>query len=258
VIENKGIEFRLRQAETAVALAETELILVGKGARFEDIEQAENALVAAKNSLKIADDDYRRMQALFESGSVTAKQRDDAQARAAIAQAQYASAGQALNKVKNISRPEEIRVALLKRDQARLSLESAKDDVDHLTIRAPLDGILTHKLVEEGELVFPGSGLFAVSDLSVVTMTLYVSEKDLARVFVGLDAQIEIDAYPGRRFEGKVVSISPEAEFTPKNVQTRDDRVKLVFGVKLSIPNSDEIFKPGMPADAYLEARKEQ
>jgi HlyD family secretion protein len=85
---------------------------------------------------------------------------------------------------------------------------------------------------------------------------VYLSERELGRVSIGQKASVSIDAFEKRTFEGEVVYISPEAEFTPKNVQAKEDRVKLVFAVKIDIPNPDEILKPGLPADAVLSGGK--
>jgi HlyD family secretion protein len=194
-------------------------------------DQARDQLVQAENNARVAAEDFRRTQALFRSGSVTQKQRDDAQARADVAQAQV--------------------------DAARTAVALCDEQLGYATISSPLDGVVTHKLVEEGELVFPGSALFSVSDLTQAHLTIYLTERDLARVFVGQKAEVSIDAFEKRTFAGKVVYLSPEAEFTPKNVQAKEDRVKLVFAVKIDIPNPDEVLKPGLPADAVLLEGKE-
>jgi len=110
----------------------------------------------------------------------------------------------------------------------------------------------TRKLAEAGELVGVGSGLYIVSDLSTVHLTIYVSETELGNVSIGQEAKVTIDSHDDRSFPGRVSYISQEAEFTPKNVQTKDERVKLVYGVKIDIPNPEGILKPGIPADAAL------
>jgi HlyD family secretion protein len=189
-------------------------------------KQAEAQLVQAENNNRVAGEDARRTLALFKSGSVTQKQRDDTQARADVAQAQV--------------------------DAARIAVSLCDEQLRHATVTAPINGVVTHKLVEEGELVFPGSALFSITDLSRVFLTIYLTERDLARVSIGQKAEVTIDAFEKRKFSGEVTYISPQAEFTPKNVQAREDRVKLVFAVKISIPNPDEVLKPGVPADAVL------
>ena len=97
-----------------------------------------------------------------------------------------------------------------------------------------------------------GATITTISNQDKVNLMIYVTERELAKVNLGQTAKISIDGYPNKQFEGKVVYISPQAEFTPKNVQTKEDRVKLVFGVKLEVQNQDGILKAGMPADAVL------
>ena len=191
-------------------------------------DQARAQLVQAEQHDKVAREDAERTRALFRSGSVTQKQRDDADARADVARAQV--------------------------DQARIAVSLCEEQLGYATVTAPVDGVITHKLVEEGELVFPGSALFSISDLSRMHLTIYLSERELARIKIGQPASISIDAFAERTFPGRVVFISPQSEFTPKNIQSKEDRVKLVFAVKIDVPNPEEILKPGLPADAVLDA----
>lgn len=97
------------------------------------------------------------------------------------------------------------------------------------------------------------SNLFKISDLSKVELVIYVSEEDLGKVKLGQTADISTDTYKDKSYEGKVKYISPEAEFTPKNIQTKDERTKLVFAVKIEIPNPNFELKAGMPADAVVK-----
>ena len=96
------------------------------------------------------------------------------------------------------------------------------------------------------------TSLFKVSDLSSVDLVVYVSEEDLGKVQLGQTANIKTDTYKDKTYEGKVIYISPEAEFTPKNIQTKDERTKLVFAVKIKIPNPNYELKAGMPGDAEI------
>jgi len=234
-IEVTQVTVSARVGGDVVALTTKEGARVQKGdvlARIDDTtlvlrrNQARDQLVQAEHNARIAAEDNRRMQSLFASGSVTQKQRDDARAGADVAQAQA--------------------------DSARTAVALAEEQLGYAVVTSPLDGFVTHKLVEAGELVFPGSALFSVSDLSRAHLTVYLTERELGRVFIGQKAAVSIDAFEKRTFPGEVVYISPEAEFTPKNVQTKEDRVKLVFAVKIDIPNPDELLKPGLPADAVL------
>ena len=183
---------------------------------------------------------------------MTPKQRDDAEARFVVAQAQDASAKEALAKLRRLARPEEIGAAEARLAQAVAAADLLRKTIADGTVVSPVAGIVTRRPVEAGELVSPGATVLTISELDRVHVMLFVTEKELGRVRLGGEADVTIDAAPGRVFKGRVTYISPEAEFTPKNIQTKEDRVKLVFGVKVEIPNPDGALKPGLPADAVI------
>ncbi|MGD1009743.1 MAG: efflux RND transporter periplasmic adaptor subunit [Candidatus Aminicenantales bacterium] len=253
VIDHATLDIQLRQAEAGIDLARAELVLLRNGARKEDIRQAEEALKQAEASLSVAEDDARRMRELAKSGSVTSKQKDDAEARLTVAQAQRSAAAEVLKKTRTLARPEEIQAAEARLGQAQAAADLLRKMIADCTITAPVGGIVTHKAVEAGELVTQGATIVTVSELDSVYVMIYVTEKDLGRVRLGDAAEVTIDAFPAKVFSGKVTYISPEAEFTPKNVQTKEDRVKLVFGIKVEIENREGLLKPGLPADATIK-----
>jgi len=256
-VDHAAADIQLRQAEAGVDLAQAQLVLLRNGSRKEDIQQAEAALKQADANLQVAADDARRMRELLNTGSVTAKQRDDAEARLTVAEAQRSAAAEALNKVRRLARPEEIQAAEARLAQARASADLLAKTIADCTITAPGGGIVTHKAVEAGELVAPGSTVVTLAELDSVYVMIYVTEKEMGRVRLGDGVEVRIDAFPDKVFAGKITYISPEAEFTPKNVQTKEDRVKLVFGVKVEIENKDGLLKPGLPADALFRAAPE-
>jgi HlyD family secretion protein len=251
-IDHATLDIQLRQAEAGVRLAEAQLALLVKGARAEDIQQAEAAVTQAEAGLKVADDDARRMRELIKTGSVTPKQKDDAEARLTVAKAQRDAAAEALNRLHKLARPEEVQAAEARLAQAVAAADLLRKTISDCTILAPAGGIVTHKAVEAGELVSPGATVVTLVELDSVYVMIYVTEIELGRIRLGDDAEVKIDAFAERTFPGKVTYISPEAEFTPKNVQTKEDRVKLVFGVKVEIENKEGLLKPGLPADAVI------
>ncbi len=144
-------------------------------------------------------------------------------------------------------------------DNAQASFRVAKANLDRIdaaiktaVIYSPVEGTVLVKNLEKGEIAFPGSPIITVADLRHPWIKIYVDEKGLGFVKIGQSAGIFIDSYPGKPFPGKVVSISNKAEFTPKTIQTKDERVKLMFAVKIEIENPEMILKPGMPADAEI------
>lgn len=251
-IDHAAADIQLRQAEAGVRLAEAQLALLVKGARREDIQQAEAALTQAEAGLRVASDDARRMRELAKTGSVTAKTRDDAESRLVVAEAQRTAAAESLNKVRRLARPEEIQAAEARLAQARAAADLLAKTIADCAVTAPAGGVVTHKAVEAGELVTPGATIVTLAALDSVYVMIYVTETELGRVHLSDAAEVRIDGFPDRPFTGRITYISPEAEFTPKNVQTKDDRVKLVFGVKVEIANPEGLLKPGLPADALI------
>jgi HlyD family secretion protein len=251
-IDHAGLDIQLRQAEAGAVLAQAQLDLLKSGARVEDIRQVEEAFRQAESVLKTAEEDDRRMRDLAAKGSVTAKQAEDAASRLIVARAQTSAAAEALNKARTLARPEELRAARARLDQARAASDLLRKAIADCDLVSPVFGVVTQVPVERGELIAAGATVAVVSELDRVHVMIYVTEVELARVKLGGRADISIDGAPGRKIPGTITYISPEAEFTPKNVQTREDRVKLVFGVKIEIDNRDGLLKPGLPADAVL------
>ena len=253
VLDHATTDIQLAQAQAGIDLADAQYQLLRNGARSEDLQQAEEGLRQAESSHKSAKEDYDRMKALFKTKSITQKQKDDAESRYVIAKAQLSSAQQNLKKLKRFARSEDLAAAKARLDQAKASANLLRKQISDASIVAPVAGTVTHKPVEAGELVGVGTTVATVSRLESLLLMIYVGDKDLGKVKLGGAADIIIDSYPDRAFPATVIYVSPIAEFTPKNVQTKEDRTKLVFGVKLEVDNKEGILKGGMPADAYLK-----
>jgi HlyD family secretion protein len=252
IIDHELLDIQLRQAIASKDVTDAQLKLMLSGARKEDINQAEQNLNQAKINYELADRDKMRMQNLYVSRSITQKQYEDALARYDLMTAQYKVAQDNLNKVKKIFRPEEIDQAKANLNKSIAGVDLLKKNIRDSYVLSPINGFLVKTFIENGETVTPMSSLFKVSDLDVVELVIYVSEEELGLVKLGQKAEVTIDTYKDKVYEGKVTYISPEAEFTPKNIQTKDERTKLVFAVKLEIPNKNYDLKPGMPADAQV------
>jgi multidrug resistance efflux pump len=136
--------------------------------------------------------------------------------------------------------------------QAEAALESLLTEREKLTIAAPVGGLVLERNIHAGELAAPGATLLTLGDLDEVTLTVYVPEDQLGKVNVGQTVEVRIDTFPEEVFRGTVVAIANEAEFTPRNVQTKEERVNMVFAVDVSIPNPEHKLKPGVPADATI------
>ncbi len=252
ILDHSTQEIQLRQSQAGVALADAQYQLLVNGARSEDIQQAQDALKQLESSSKVATADYNRMKDLYESKSISKKQYDDAESRYIIAQAQLSSAKESLKKMRNFARPEDIEGAKARLNQARANADLLKKQITDSYVVAPVSGTVTNKPVEVGELVGAGTAIATISRLETLNLMIYVSDTELGKVKLNGTADIVIDTYADRTFPGRVIYISPIAEFTPKNVQTKEDRTRLVFGVKLEVNNKEGILKAGMPADAYV------
>jgi HlyD family secretion protein len=242
IIDDTDWQYQLDQARGGYEMAEAQYRLALKGAREEDIVQAEA-------SFKNAKDDLKRMEELYRAKSVSEKQLDDAKTRFTVSQ-------QIWEKVKRGLRQEEIDAARARRDQTKGLLSSLQKKVSDCKVVAPIAGTITKRFVEQGELAGIGMALYRISDLSLMDITIYVTEADLPKVQLNQKAVVTIDAFPNKDYEGKVVFLSSTAEFTPKNIQTKDERTKLVFSVKVKVPNPDGTLKAGVPADVILHVEK--
>ncbi len=247
--------YRLQEglAASGVDLAEAQLELLLRGARVEDLAQAEAALASSEEALAFAESDAKRMRELEAAGSATKRQREDADARLSAAKAAREAANQSLKKLNSLARPEELRAARARVEQARWSLLLARRSLSECEVRAPVSGVVTARLAEAGELAAPGTGIALLSDLSSLSLRIFLPEAEIGKVSLGEKAAVSVDSFPGRTFPGTVSFISPRAEFTPKNVQTKDERVKLVYAVRIDLGDGEGLLKPGMPADAYLD-----
>jgi HlyD family secretion protein len=251
-LDHDLLDIQLRQAEARVEQANAQLNLLLSGARKEDIEMAEQSLKQAKINLDLAKQDKDRFTSLYDTRTITKKQYEDAAARYDLTLTQYNAAKENLNKIKSIIRPEEIESARANIKSLIASVDLFKKNIEDAKVYAPVDGFVSKKFVEAGEIVSPQSSLMKISDLETVNLVIYLNEVELGKVKLGQNADIKIDTYKDKVYKGEIIYISPEAEFTPKNIQTQDERTKLVFAVKIKIPNQNFELKPGMPADASL------
>lgn len=250
-IDTVDLDLALRAARAQLELARAELALRQAGYRREDVAEAEARLAAARASLAAARRDRERFEGLLEAGSGTEKARDDAATRYDLAAREVDAAEERLRKLRAGFRREEIDAARARLGAAEARVAQIEQQIRDATVRSPAAGTVSEKLVEPGELLAPGSPLVVVTDLEHPWLTAYVGERDLGRIRLGQEAEVITD--DGQTRTGRLAFIDSEAEFTPRNVQTRDERVKLVYRVKIALDNPDGLFKAGMPAEATLE-----
>ena len=263
-LDTRDVDLALQRAQAERAAADAQLRLLQAGSRSEDIRQAEAQTAAAlgevataEAELASAEKDLTRFEQLLENNSGSEKQRDDAatrrdmdRSRLAAARARADAAREAAARLRAGARREEIesaraRVATV--DAQIAALEKNKADA---TVLAPIDGIVTERLLDPGEMAAPRSPIAVLTDLDHAWAEVFVDEPQVPRVKLGQPATIFTDA--GGSIAGTVSFISSKAEFTPRNVQTAEDRSKLVYRVKIAVDNSQGVLKQGMPVEAEI------
>lgn len=252
VVDDADLQIQKDQLLAALDLTRAQYDLVKNGSRSEDITQAEEAVKIAKVSLATAEDDVKRYDELVRVGSIPEKTLTDAKSRYDAQARQVASAQANLDKLRNGSRSEDIHAGRAREDQASAQLAAIDKKIDDCHLLAPVGGVVTEKGVEQGEMVAVGTNVLTVSKTDSVKLKIYIPQDQLGRVKLGEQADVMIDTFKDKHYRGHVTYISPNAEFTPKNVQTKDDRVKLVFEVEIMVPNPNGELKAGISADAKL------
>jgi HlyD family secretion protein len=148
---------------------------------------------------------------------------------------------------------QDIEVASAQINSINASLNQASIQLAYTQLKSPMDGVITSRNIEPGETVNSGREVITISDLSRVDLKIFVDETEIGKVKPGQKVEVKVDTFPGKTYAGTVSFISPEGEFTPKIIQTKKERVKLVYLVKVSIVNPNFELKAGMPADAWLK-----
>ncbi|MCK6605202.1 MAG: efflux RND transporter periplasmic adaptor subunit [Ignavibacteriaceae bacterium] len=252
MIDNSSLLLQLQRAEALVEISKAQYDLLVKGARSEDLKIVEEQFNQASYNYEQAKRDKERGDNLVKTGSITQKQYEDLKLRLEVASSQYTSAKNNLEKIKNIARPEEVRQAAAKLKEATANAEIIKNAIGKTYVVSPISGVVVKKFINRGEVVNMLTSLIKISDLSSLDLIVYIRGEDLGLVKLGQKAELEIDSYPGRKYEGNITYISSEASFTPKNIQTKDERTKLVYKVKVKVNNPAGELKDGMPADAKI------
>jgi HlyD family secretion protein len=197
------------------------------------VSAAQSQAAAAQANFNTAEDSYQRNQPLYQSGTISVQAFTQIENQRQAARSQLEAAK-----------------GMLAQAQATLSL--ARTQVANSYIEAPISGVMLEKNLEAGELALPGTPVCKLGDITKAYIKIYLPEREYGRIKLGQKASITVDSYPEKTFEGTVAVIAGQAEFTPKDVQTKEERTKLVFAVKINLQNPQGELKPGMPADAAI------
>ena len=288
-----SIDFQKAKIESDVALkrailqqAEARLTELQNGSRKEEIEQARASLSEAQATQKQASADWERAQTLFKNDDISAQQRDQFRRAFDAANATVRRLSESLQLAEIGPRKEQIDQQRAVVEQARASLKIAEaqridlkrrteeigmrqsdiqraqaqagvldSQLSDRTLFAPFDGVVLTKGTEVGEVLSAGASVVTVGDVEHPWVGAYLSEKDLGRVKLGTPAKVTTDSFKGKHYDGKVTFISAEAEFTPKQIQTEEERTKLVYRIKIEVPNPNRELKSNMPADVEIRVQ---
>ena len=283
--ESLAAETQLRQAEVRQAQARLDQLL--SGSRKREIEAARAGAQEVRVEHERAANDWARAQGLFRNEDISARERDQFKGRFDASQAALRQANERLALVEEGPRAEDIaaaraqvsraQAALRMTESARLELKRKEQEIetrraeiararaqvavldsqvsDHTSF-SPVDGVALSKAAEPGEVLAAGATVLVIADIDHPWLRGYISGEDLGRVKLGATVKITTDSFPGKVYEGRLTFIASEAEFTPKQIQTAAERVKLVYRVKVEVPNPRRELKLNMPASAEIAIEK--
>ncbi len=226
---------RVKKGNLIAELAHEELNAQLKQAKAS-LSGAEEVMVQTKTQFKNAQDNFKRAEELLKAGSTSQQQYDQIETQYKVLESQLKSSTQQKNQA-----------------EAQVAYFSAM--IDNCYLKSPIDGVVLSKNAEEGEMLSPGMSAVTVGNTGKPYIRIYISEKELGKVKLNQKAFAMVDSFPNQKYSGVVVNISSQAEFTPKNIQTKDERTRLVYAVKINLDNKNDELKPGMPADAVIDAK---
>lgn len=278
---------QISQAYNAYMAAKAQYEKIESGPRPQEIRQAEEAVAQAETVFENARENLTRMENLLNEGAVARQKYDEVKTAYDVAKAQLEAAKEKLSLLKEgasieerdvahaqassaeaayqltvssaeaqmDAKEKELEMAKTQLEQAVTAMQQARDQLEKTIIKSPVDGVVYVKSLNEGEMAPVGAPIVEILDISDTRLDVYVAESDIGLVKLHQKAKIFIDSFPGKVFEGEVIEISSRAEFTPKNIQTKKERVNTVFKVTIKIADTSGAIKPGMPADAQIKIK---
>lgn len=281
--QRESLEGDLQLKRADLKNAEAHLAELQAGSRPQEIQSASAQVEDAKTWFDQAKKDWERAQVLFKNEDISASQNDQfrskyestqqalrqAQQRLAMveegprketidgAKAQVERAKAAIrlaeaNRIELKRKEQEIAVRRAEIDRAKAGISIIDSQIDDTSVASPIDGVVLVKSAELGEIVAAGANIVTIGDVTRPWLRAYIGEKDLGRVKLGASVKLTTDSFPGKVYMGKVTFVSSEAEFTPKQIQTQDERVKLVYRIKIEVDNPNQELKSNMPVDGEI------
>ena len=244
---------QLAMDKAAVQVQRTQLDLGLAGTRRQQLEVARQALADAKADLAQKQLDYTRAENLYREQVGPQVARDQAETNLKRAKTVAQSAQEQYDQALEGTRKEQLAVDRAQLVQAVQKMHLSRIYLDYTTLRAPEAGVILVRNSELGEVVAPNTPVVTIGDLDHVWLRAYINETDLGRIHWGQSVTVHTDSFPGKTYPGRISFISSKAEFTPKSVQTFEERVTLVYRIKIDLENPNHELKPGMPADAEIQ-----
>jgi len=252
ILDDEKLRIQLRQVKAGQNAAQAKLKLAIRGTKKEMIAVAKSQTEIAAKQLELAEKDAERMAKLLGQGAVSQSQKERADLALKAAQEQHKSAQENYQMAARGLEKEEIEMVRAEIQGLQVQEQYLLRLIEDTEVKSPVDGILEIQNVEVGELALPGAILFSLIDLNQTYVKAYVPEKYVGRAKIGSEVAVVSDAFPAKIYRGKIDYISDEAEFAPKNIQTKEERLKLVYMMKSYLDNSAGELKPGMPVDVKI------
>jgi HlyD family secretion protein len=253
-LDPRDYQLALQRARAEADVAAQALAVLEAGTRLQEVRVAEATVARTESELRFARGEEVRIVKLLPAHLASQQQLDQVRLQKQVAESALAQASETLTLLREGSRVEDIARARAELAARRAAVETAEQQLQYVQLRSPAAGVLSVRLAEAGEVVAAGTPVLRLAELAKPWVRAYLVETDLARVRHGQAAEIRVDAWPDTVFHGRLSFVAPQAEFTPKTVETRELRVDLVYRIKVDVDDSEGRFKVGMPADVMLQA----
>ncbi|HBS60250.1 MAG TPA: hypothetical protein DEA44_13395 [Firmicutes bacterium] len=251
-ITRPDLQAQVQRDEAALQKAEVQLQDLVKGARNQELAEAEAGVATAEAVFEKARADYGRFQELYRQGAVSRQQMEAATVSYESAQGALDAARARLSLAAEGNRPDVIEAQRLEVARSKASLEMTKTQLDDTRISSPGTGLVLSKNFEQGEYVNAGAPIATIGDLNDCWVKIYIPSTQLGLLYIGQPANVKVDSFPDRVFSGEIREISQNAEFMPRQSLTQHERANMVFAVKVRVNNAEGSLKPGMPADVII------
>lgn len=252
-LDRNDFTAQLERDTAALSKAKIQLADLEKGARPEELREASANVAANQSVYDKAHEDYLRYQVLFKENAITKQQLDDAKSTTEVAKNNLQAAIEKQNLLIAGNRSDVILAQRLEVDRCEAILKATQINAQDMLLYSPINGVVLTKNFERGEYVNVGNSIYTIADIFDCWVKIYIPSTQLGLIKIGQKAIVKIDSYPNRNFVGKVKEINSNAEFTPRQSITKNERANMVFAVKIGISNEEGILKPGMPADVIFD-----